>query len=350
MFANFRPGSEIAIYLGIARYVVFEKPDRVAWDFLEQRTTAPYDLSKILANEEVKPENTLSDWRTNPNSIWQAFIKTLEPYTPEEVSNITGIPVEKFKHIADVFTQEKPGKIIYSMGTTQHHNGTQNIRAMALLQLILGNIGVPGGGVDAERGISNVQGATDMNVIADNLMGYRIYPRSVDDVRKYQKWKNSDPEKRGGVLGGKTFTPANEAENRLLAVRTFPTWNAIEYHWGIYIGTWPGIDPDNEPVVCDLPIGAGNRMIEIHRAILDGKIKMLFYVAANHGGSLANAGLAREALKSVDFMVCQELFESESAHYADVLLPGTVRAGERSGSVTNSGRWIQWGWNSGGGR
>lgn len=343
IFANFRPGSEIPIYLGIARYVVFEKPERVDWEFLEKRTNAPYDLEAILADEEVKPEDKLPDWRTNPRSVWSHLVRVIERYTPEEVSRITGIPVEKFRKIAETFTEEKPGTIVYSMGSTQHHNGTQNMRGMAVLQLILGNIGKPGGGINAERGISNVQGSTDMNVMSHILMGYRTTPRNLDDVRRYQKWKNSDPLRRGGVPGGVTYKPRDRVEERW-DLRHFPTWNALEYHWGIYIGTWPGKDPDNEPVVCDLPIGKGYTMVPMHKAMKEGKIKFAFYNAANHAGSLAFASEKREGLMNLEFFVVQDLFESEAAHYADILLPGTATVAEKEGSVTNSGRWIQWRW------
>jgi len=342
IFAHYRSGSEAAIFLGLIRYLIYEKPDRIDWKFVEERTNAPYDLDG----------KKLEDWKVNPNSIFSKLKELVAKYTPEEVERISGIPRNVFIKIADTFTSLKPGNIYYAMGTTQHTNATHAIRAQAILQLLLGNMGVPGGGVNALRGISNVQGSTDMNVLSHVIMGYRVPPRNIEDVRRYQKWKNSQPEVRGGTPGGKTYPwkSIEEAEAQGKADvfrwddRMFPTWNALEYHWGIYVGTWPGLDPDNEPVICDLPIGTGNAIVQLFRAVRDGLIKVLFVFGENPVVSVPNANLVKEALsKEGLFTVVCDLFDHETAHFADILLPGTCRV-EREGSVTNTGRWIQWQW------
>ncbi|MEM4311599.1 MAG: molybdopterin-dependent oxidoreductase [Nitrososphaerales archaeon] len=325
IYAPFRPGTDAAIYLGIIRYAI--KKDRIDYVFLRTRTNAPYNL----AGEEVGLDD--------PSSIFIKLKDLVEPYTPEEVSRITGIPKEKFEEIAEVYTTTKPGSILYSMGTTQHTNATYQIRAMAILQLILGNIG-PGAQIAALRGISNVQGSTDMNVLSHLIMGYRVPPRSAKDIREYQKWKNDKTEyekrlKENGFWAYWRWGPA----------RMFPTWEWLEQYWGVYIGTYPGINPDEEPVICDIPIGVGNATLQIYRAIRDGKIKVFFNFGANNAVSLANIeynvyeGLTKPSL----FVVCYDIFETETAHFADLLLPGTVPV-ERSGSITNTGRWVQWRW------
>lgn len=343
IYSRYRSGSEAAIFLGLIRYVLYEKPERVDESFLESRTNAPY---------QTDGTGPLTDWQTNSASIFGKLKALVNKYTPEEVERISGLPQAKFIQIADTFSSKKPGNIYYSMGTTQHSNATQTIRAHAILQLILGNMGKPGGGVNALRGISNVQGSTDMNLLAHLLMGYRGPPNNVGEIRRFQKWKNTAPDTRGGVAGGAIYPWASLDDAKVAGkvieyrydARHFPTWNSLEYHWGLYAGTWPGIDPESEPVVCDLPTVKGNPIIQLFRAINDGKIKVLICNGENPAVSVANVNFVREALSSQHlFTVVYEIFETETAAYADILLPGTVQI-ERSGSITNTGRWIQWRW------
>jgi len=339
IYANYRSGSEAAIFLGLIRYLLYEKPERMDRTFVENRTNAPYDLNGTLVG--------IND----PNSFFNMLKALVDKYTPEEVYRISGIPVEKFNQIADTFTDpgNRPGNIFYAMGTTQHTNAVQAIRSQAILQLLLGNMGVPGGGVNALRGISNVQGSTDMNELMHYIMGYRVVPLNETELRRYQKWKNYDPIKRGGsydpaAVNANDDDPSYNKIDQRYYNRHFPTWNALEYHWGLYVGTWPGVDPDNESVVCDLPVGYGNPIVKLFRKILNGDIKVLICNGENPAVSMPNASLVRQALaKEGFFLVVNELFETETAWYADILLPASTQM-ERSGSITNTGRWIQWRW------
>ena len=332
IYAKYRSGAEAALFLGLNYILLYEMPQYIDTKFLEARTNAPHDLSGTQ----------LTDWMTNPSSIFSQFKALIAKYKPEEVERIAGISAEKLREVATAFFSNKPGNIYYAMGTTQHTNAVQAIRAQAVLQLLLGNMGVPGGGVNALRGISNVQGSTDMNVLNHVIMAYRAPPRNLADVRRFQKWKNTDPATRpGGVADGVKYTPASKIEERF-DDRHFPTWKQLEYNWGLKVGTYPGLDPDNEPVVCDLPIGTGNATQQLFRAILDGKIKVAIIVGENNAVSNANSNMIRQALSKPGlFVVVNEIFETETVHFADIVLPGTTRA-ERSGSVTNTGRWVQW--------
>lgn len=328
IYASFRPGSEAAIYLGMIRYAI--EKGRIDREFLEKRTNAPFNLK----GEKVGLDA--------PDSIFSMLKQVVDPYTPDEVARITGIPRETFEKIADIYTDpaNRPGSITYSMGTTQHTNATQSIRAMAILQLVLGNIGRPGAQIAALRGISNVQGSTDMNVLAHLLMGYRVPPRSTKDVREYQKWKNNKAEYEKNLEKEGKYAYLRWGPGRM-----FPTWEWIEQFWGVYIGTYPGKDPDNEPVICDIPIGTGYPTPQMFRAIRNKEIKVMFIAGGNLAVSLANAGYnVYEALATPDlFTVVYDITETETAHFADLLLPGTLQV-ERSGSVTNTGRWVQWRW------
>src|SRR5207245_11580859 len=112
----------------------------------------------------------------HPSCVFQLLKKHYSRYTPEMVERITGVPQKKFLEAADLFTSirkdgnmKKAGTIIYAVGWTQHTSGTQTIRTAAMLQLLLGNVGRAGGGVNALRGHSNIQAATDMAGMCDNL-------------------------------------------------------------------------------------------------------------------------------------------------------------------------------------
>src|ERR1700676_4313286 len=131
----------------------------------------------------------------HPRCVYQLLKQQYSRYTPETVERITGIPKDQFLKAADMFTSvrkdgdmKKVATIIYAVGWTQHSYGTQIIRTAAMLQLLLGNVGRAGGGVNALRGHSNIQGATDMAGIFDNLPGYLKVPNPADtDLAVYLK-------------------------------------------------------------------------------------------------------------------------------------------------------------------
>jgi formate dehydrogenase major subunit len=134
------------------------------------------------------PEKVAYDFSLqNPNCVFQLLKKHYSRYTPEMVERITGIPRKQFEDAAELFTSvrkdgdmKKAATIIYAVGWTHHTFGTQIIRTAAILQLLLGNVGRAGGGVNALRGHSNIQGATDMAGIFDNLPGYLKVPTPAD--------------------------------------------------------------------------------------------------------------------------------------------------------------------------
>src|SRR5882724_13326696 len=139
--------------------------------------------------EKVEYDLTLQ----NPNCVFQLLKKHYSRYTPEMVERITGIPRDQFLKAADLYTSirkdgdmRKVGTIIYAVGWAQHSFGTQIIRTAAILQMVLGNVGRAGGGVNALRGHSNIQGATDVAGIFDNLPGYLKVPNPAD--KDFNAW------------------------------------------------------------------------------------------------------------------------------------------------------------------
>ena len=116
----------------------------------------------------------------NPRCVFQLMKAHFAPYTPEMVEKITGTPQDKFQTVcewaASTGNGERSMTIMYALGWTQHSSGSQNIRSAAMIQLLLGNIGVPGGGINALRGHSNVQGITDIGTLTASLPGYMAMP------------------------------------------------------------------------------------------------------------------------------------------------------------------------------
>src|SRR5437870_9908233 len=170
--------------------------DKTTWNYeeggdLSESAGADRPAQKAAAPAAAPPAlpaNTAYDLALqHPRCVFQLLKKQYSRYTPEMVERITGIPRDQFLKAADLFTSvrkngdmAKAATIIYAVGWTQHTYGTQIIRTAAMLQLLLGNVGRAGGGVNALRGHSNIQGATDMAGIFDNLPGYLKVPTPAD--------------------------------------------------------------------------------------------------------------------------------------------------------------------------
>ena len=215
LFLQIRAGSDIAFLGGLIHYAI--ENNRIHKDYVVNYTNAGF----IVRDDFKLPEDdglfsgfdpqTLSYDRTtwnyaggaalslpakvdfdptlqNPKCVFQLLRKQYSRYTPDMVERITGIPQDKFQAAAELFTSirkdgdpKKVATVIYAVGWTQHSFGTQIIRTAAMLQLLLGNVGRAGGGVNALRGHSNIQGATDMAGLFDSLPGYLKVPTPADD-------------------------------------------------------------------------------------------------------------------------------------------------------------------------
>ena len=213
LYSPIRAGTDIAYLLGIIRYALENEalPRRLRQDpheravrdrrevrlqrrplhRLGRRRRRSYDKAAWAYEADPKTKGydvdpTLQD----PRCVFQLLKKHVERYTPEMVSRICGVPKETFLKVAEVVTSTgnapKVGTILYALGWTQHSTGVQIIRTAAMLQLLLGNVGRPGGGVNALRGHSNIQGATDMGGTFDILPGYLKTPaRRCQTLKEY---------------------------------------------------------------------------------------------------------------------------------------------------------------------
>lgn len=373
IYAPLRSGTDIAFIGGMINYVI--QNNRYHEDYIVNYTNAAaivnaefkdpgeldglfvgydenkrsYDTSKWqyqLEPESPAPEGAASkpirfpqEDRTlqNPNCVFQIVKKHYSRYDPDTVSKITGTPKDVFLRVCELYASTgepgKSGTIMYAMGQTQHTVGTQNVRALAILQLLLGNIGVAGGGVNALRGLFNVQGSTDMSLLSNMLPGYLSLP----DQTRHPTLKDYVAKE----------TPVTSY------------WNNRPNFFVSLLKAWWGnaASKENDFAFDYLPKSNGNySWIPLFEAMYAGKIKGLLVLGQNPAVSGADLPVVREALGKLDWMVVSDLWETETASFwkrpgvkpADIntevfLLPAAASF-ERSGSITNSGRWIMWRW------
>src|SRR5450755_1474866 len=206
LYAPVRAGSDIAFLLGVIRYAIETK--RFHEDYVKIHTNGPYIIGEKFGFDDGlfsgfdagKGEDDKANWGydadaktkaygvdptlQNPRCVFQLLKKHVDRYTPETVEKICGTPKETFLKVCEIVTStgnaQKVGTITYALGWTQHSVGVQIIRCAAMLQLLLGNVGRPGGGVNALRGHSNIQGATDLAVTFEILPGYLKTPNPGD--------------------------------------------------------------------------------------------------------------------------------------------------------------------------
>lgn len=363
LFAQIRSGTDIAFLGGMIKYIIDNRLYNEA--YVASYTNAPFIVGKDFsfddglfsgynkdtrkydkkswafemdANGVPKADRTLKD----PRCVFQLLKKHYSRYTPDKVSQITGISQEDLKKIYKTYgatgATGKAGTIMYAMGWTQHTVGTQNIRTMAIIQLLLGNMGVAGGGVNALRGESNVQGSTDHCLLWHIWPGYLKTPRASDvSLEAYNKhytpaskdslsanWWQNYPKYSVSLLKsffGEAATPEN----------------AFGYDW------LPKVD-DGEPY----------SWLDLFDAMYDGKIKGFFAWGQNPACSGANSLKTRAALTKLDWLVNVNLFDNETGSFwkGPGMDPGQIRTEvfmlpaavsvEKEGSITNSGRWMQW--------
>ncbi|HEY8412939.1 MAG TPA: molybdopterin-dependent oxidoreductase, partial [Pyrinomonadaceae bacterium] len=285
----------------------------------------------------------------HPRSVFQLLKQQYSRYTPEMVERITGIPRDQFLKAADLFTSirkdgnmKKAATIIYAVGWTQHTFGTQIIRTAAMLQLLLGNVGRAGGGVNALRGHSNIQGATDMGGVFDIFPGYLKIPQPSDtDLAIFLKRTTPTPSK------------PNEWDS-------YNYWSNTPKFMVSFLKSLFGdsATKENDFNYQYLPkIDRKFSWTEMWDEMYAGKVKGLFAFGMNGVAIGPNSRKNIEALKKADFLVVCELYPEETAEFwkapgttADEMkkinttvyrLPGAGFA-EKDGTFVNSARWLQW--------
>jgi len=220
-------------------------------------------------------------------SGYDELVKVVQDYTPDDVAHITGVPPALIVEAARAYGKASSAAIVYCMGITQHTTGSDNVAACANLALICGQVGRPGAGLWPLRGQNNVQGACDMGALAEFYPGYR----RVDDPQ-----------------AAETFRQA----------------------WGSNLQL-PISNPNPNP---------GLTVVEMMDAAAAGEVKAMYIMGENPLLSDPNAGQVRQALEALDFLVVQDIFLTETAQLADVVLPAAAWA-EKEGTFTSTGRRVQ---------
>ncbi len=274
--------------------------------------------------------------------VFNLMKKHYSRYTLKNVSDITGVSEENllkvYKQFCATGKPDKAGTILYALGWTQHTVGVQNIRCSTLVQLLLGNIGVAGGGINALRGEPNVQGSTDHALLYHVLPGYIGLPLA--------PWQ--------------TLAQFNKVNTPVTKIPNSANWwgNRPKYFASLLKG-WYGEEakPENDFCYGLLPKGepgADYSYMYVMDKMYQGKIKGGFVFGVNPMNSFPNTNKMRKALDNLDWMVCAELHNSETTdnwHRPGVdpkkmktevfLLPSAHRV-EKAGTISNSGRWLLW--------
>jgi len=362
IYAPLRSGTDIAFLGGMIKYIIDKK--LYNQEYVSSYTNAPflvgkafnfknglfsgynpktrrYDKKKWAFQMDSKGVPKMDRSLKNKRSVFQLLKKHFSRYNTKLVSRITGTSradLEKiYKTYAATGTRGKAGTIMYAMGWTQHTVGTQNIRTMAMIQLLLGNMGVAGGGVNALRGESNVQGSTDHCLLFHIWPGYLAtpstkWPKLGDYLKRRPKsndplsanWWQYEPKYMVSIL--KSFFGENADKG-----------NDFGYNWV------PKIDA-----------GKAYSWLDLFDEMYKKTIKGFFAWGQNPACSGANAGKVRKAMANLDWMVNVNLFDNETGSFwkgpgvnpssvkTEVfMLPACVSV-EKEGSITNSGRWMQW--------
>src|SRR5262245_46023596 len=294
------------------------------------RTTWRYQLD---GEGNPKRDLTLRD----PHCVFQLMKRHYSRYTAEMVERICGIPRDKFVEVAQLYCgtsgPEKTGTITYALNLTQHTNGVQNIRALCMLQILLGNIGRPGGGVVALRGHANVQGATDLEVLYHELPGY--LPMPLRDAHPDLKTYLEKVTPKGGFW-------TNLPKFAVSLLKAFYGDAATK---------------DNDYGYQWLPKRASADAYSHQHIFVDmykGKIKGFLSDGQNPAVGGPNAKLARAAMQRLEWMVVKDIFVTETAEVwkapgtnpkdarVEVFFLPAAPAAEKDGSLTNTMRLIQW--------
>ena len=376
-FVQIRAGSDIAFLGGLIHYAL--ENDRYHRDYVRLYTNATFIVEKGFGFDEEKglfsgwseseQEYDPSSWQyeldgrgfarvdgtmEHPRCVFQLMKKFYSRYTAEKVSSICGCDPQPFQKAAEILTSthapDKAGTITYALGWTHHSFSVQLIHAAAMLQLLLGNVGRPGGGVNALRGHANIQGGTDNGVAYHNTPGYIPIPKANHQSLKaflaavtprplrpnsMNYWKNTD---RFFVSQMKAFYGSSATKNNDFAYQYHPKLPADERerleNW-----SWAYI------------------FDHMYRGKMDGLVSFGMNPVANgpHSRKVISA------LSSLKWLVVAENFETETASFwkpeilslinqkpeevkTEVFLLPAANFAEKDGSFTNSARWAQWKW------
>ncbi|WP_416260576.1 formate dehydrogenase-N subunit alpha [Gibbsiella quercinecans] len=367
LYSPIRAGSDAAFLLGVIHYLI--ENNKIQSEYVKNYTNASflvredytfhdglfsgYDAEKRQYDKHTwfyqldeqgyaRRDSTLTD----PRCVWNLLKQHVSRYTPELVSRICGTPQDDFLKICALLAQtcapDRTATILYALGWTHHSGGAQIIRCAAMVQLLLGNIGMPGGGVNALRGHSNIQGYTDLGLLSTNLPGYMPLPS--EKQADYQSYITQ-------------ITPASLGQNEVNFWHNTPNFfvSMMKSFWG------DKASAQNQWGYDWLP--KWDRLYDVlTQAELMAQGKMNGYIVQgfNPLAAFPDKNKSARALAKLKYMVVIDPLVTESSNFwqnhgemndinpADIQtevfrLPSSCFA-EEDGSIANSGRWLQWHW------
>jgi len=366
-YAPIRAGSDMAFLGGVVNYLLSN--DKIQHEYVKNYTNATFIVNEgysfkdgiFSGYDPEKKKYDNSSWAyelddkgfakvdptmQHPRSVMQIMKAHYSRYTPEKVSSVTGTPKAKFLKICEMIAQtsatNKAMTIMYALGWTQHSYGSETIRLGAIVQLLLGNIGISGGGMNALRGHSNIQGLTDLGLLSQQLPGYMSLA------------KDSEQDFAGYI---KARTPKTLRPNQTNYWQNYSKFfvSLQKAWWGKYA------TKENDWAFDYLP--KWDRPYDVITAFeLMNQGKMNGYICQgfNPLSSFPNKKKIADGLASLKFLVIIDPLATETSEfwknygeYNDVKsediqttvfrLPSTCFA-EEEGSITNSSRWLQWHW------
>jgi len=368
-YAPIRQGTDIAFLLAIINYCI--QKDKVQWDYVKAYTNAPYVVKDAFSYrdglfsgyDEARRDYDRSSWDyalgpdgyvvsdiDHPRSVWSLLKAHVSPYTPELVERVCGTPKDKFLRVAEMIAEcsskTKTMTSMYALGWTQHSSGSQNIRTMAMLQLILGNVGVRGGGMNALRGHSNIQGLTDLGLMSNLLPGYLTLPTDKEptfDV--YMSTRGFKPLRPNQMSYWQNYKKFFVSFQKAMWGDAATAENSFAFDWLPKLDV-PGYD-----------------MLRAFELMHEGKMNGYFCQGFNPLLAAPNRKKLTEALSKLKFLVVMDPLDTETARFWEnhgeyndvdtakietevIQLPATCFA-EDTGSLTNSGRQLHWHWAGG---
>ncbi len=367
-YAPIRPGSDIVFLMGVIRWCI--ENDKVQWDYVRSFTNASFLVKDefgwsdglFTGYDEEKRDYDKSSWDykmgpdgfvqtdptlQDPRCVWNLLKAHVDAYTPEMVERVCGTPKEKFLDICGMIgecsTPTKTMTSMYALGWTQHSKGAQNIRGMAMLQLILGNIGVRGGGMNALRGHSNIQGLTDIGLMSNLIPGYLNIPTEKEaDWATYMSTRAFKPIVPGQMSYWQNYSKFMVSFMKAMWGDAATAENDWAYHY------LPKLD---------VPAYDGMRMFELMN---HGKVNLYFCQGFNPILSFPNRGKMTQAFSKLKMLVVMDPLATETSHFwenhgihndvdtaaiqTEVLELPTTCFAEDEGALVNSGRWLQWHW------
>jgi formate dehydrogenase-N alpha subunit len=368
VYAPIRPGTDIAFLSGVMRYLLVN--NKIHQDYVKAYTNASYIVKEgydfrdgLFTGYDESKKNyvdrstwdyelddqgmaKVDDTLQNPRCAINLLKAHVDRYTPEMVERITGTPKAKFLQICDMIastsTPDRTMTSMYALGWTQHTTGAQNIRSMAMIQLLLGNMGMPGGGVNALRGHSNVQGITDLALLSTSTPGYLVLPTDKETTyADYMKSRGFKPLRPGQTSFWQNYEKFFVSQQKSLFGKAATKDNDWAYDY------LPKFDASYDVL----------KMIDMMAA---GQMNGLFCQGLNILLAGPNKTKVAAGLAKLKWMVIIDPLQTETAHFwenhgeynnvdpkaiqTEVIQLPTSTYAEEEGSATNSSRVIMWHW------